>query len=144
MGEVKGRGHMISPALVRWISVLLHVNRSNHSYRYISISGWFQETVIISFSHELYIYMITNSTQYHIGLPIVLKKPAHLNFPYSVRRKGAQRPLKIFQIRFYNIIVYLKPAIKHCKKIVFEIILGVARAWCAPSKSTLNNLHVHH
>ena len=84
MVEVKGRGHMISPALIRWISVLLHVNRSNHSYRYISISGWFQETVIISFSHELNIYMITNSTQYHIDLPIVFKLPAHLNYsPFS-------------------------------------------------------------
>ena len=116
MGEVKGRGHMISPALIRWISVLLHVNRSNHSYRYISISGWFQESVIISFSHELYIYMITNSTQYHIDLPIVFKLPRIWIFPHSVRRKGAQQPIKIFQIRFYYIIVYRKPAIKHCTK----------------------------
>ena len=59
MGELKGRGLIISPALVRCISFLFHVSRANHSYP--SIPGWSQETDIISFSHELYIFTTMTS-----------------------------------------------------------------------------------
>ena len=58
----RSRSHKYIPALIRCVSFLFHVDRSNHSYGYISISGWSQETDMISFSHELYIFMITNLT----------------------------------------------------------------------------------